>query len=105
MKGTVDLQLPDFPASLLPRIDRYQQLLEEANPGVPFTRTASVTSLIARALAEIEGRPQNGRRKGSERRQGQRGRDRRQFNRRWRDDRVAEAQNEVVRSQRSAGPM
>lgn len=102
MKGTVDLQLPDFPASLLPRLDRYQQLLEEANPGVPFTRTACVTSLIARALAEIEGRPENGRRKGAERRQGQRGRDRRQFHRRWRDDRILEAQNEVVRGLRGS---
>jgi hypothetical protein len=100
MKGTVDLQLPDFPASLLPRIDRYQQLLEEANPGVTFTRTACVTSLVARALAEIEGMPQKGRRKGSERRQGQRGRERRRFHRRWRDDRIAEAHNEVVRDLR-----
>src|SRR3989337_4286722 len=44
MKGTVDLELPDFPISLLPRIDRYAQLLEEANPGLKFNRTACVTS-------------------------------------------------------------
>ena len=100
MKGTVDLQLSEFPTSLLPRVDRYQKLLEEANPGVQFSRTACVTSLIARALAEIEAQPQNGRRKGSERRQGQRGGDRRQFNRRWRDDRIAEAHSEVVRDLR-----
>jgi hypothetical protein len=105
MKGTVDLQLPEFPTSLLPRIDRYQQLLEEANPGVAFTRTACVTSLVARALAEIEGRPNQGRRKGLERRQGRRGRDRRQLSRRWRDTLIAEAQNDVVRSLRESLPM
>jgi len=100
MKGTVDLELTEFPASLLPRIDHYQQLLEERNPGIQFTRTACVTHLLVGALAEIEGRAQNGRRKGSERRQGQRGQERRQLNRRWRDDRIAEAQTEVVRDLR-----
>ena len=105
MKGTVELQLQEFPASLLPRIDRYQQLLEEANPGVQFSRTACVTSLIARALAEIEAQPQNGRRKGSERRQGQRGRERRHLNRRWRDDLIADAQTEVVSDLRGPAHM
>ncbi len=96
MKGTVDLQLPDFPSSLLPRLDRYQQLLEETNPGVQFTRTACVTSLVTRALAEIEGQTQNGRRKGSERRQGRRGLERRELDRRWRDNLMADAQKDVV---------
>jgi len=105
MKGTVDLQLPEFPASLLPRIDRYQQLLEEANPGVPLNRTACVTSLIVRALAEIEGRTHSGRRKGSERRQGRRSRDRRQFTRRWRDALVSDAQNQVLADLRDATNM
>ncbi|MGH6691847.1 MAG: hypothetical protein ACREF4_14345 [Gammaproteobacteria bacterium] len=105
MKGTVDLQLPEFPASLLPRIDRYRQLLEEANPGVTFSRTACVTSLVARVLAEIEERPNNGRRKGSERRQGRRGRDRRQFHRRWRDIVIADAHKQVVSDLRSATKM
>ena len=102
MKGTVDLELSDFPISLLPRIDRFAQLLEEANPGLKFNRTACVTSLVVRALAEVEGQSAWGRRGGSERRQGQRGRDRRQLRRRWRDDLIADAQNEVVSNLRDA---
>ena len=96
MKGTVDLQLQDFPSSLLPRIDRYAQLLEEANPGVQFTRTACVTTLLSRALAEIEGQSACGRRNGSERRQGLRGRDRRQAVRRWRDNLIENAEKDVL---------
>jgi len=102
MKGTVDLELPDFPISLLPRIDRFAQLLEEANPGLKFNRTACVTSLVARALAEVEGQSGWGRRRGSERRQGQRGTDRRQLRRRWRDDLIADAQHEVLSNLRDA---
>ena len=55
MKGTVNLQLQDFPSFLLSRIVRYAQLLEKANPGVKCTRTACITSLLSRSLAEIEG--------------------------------------------------
>ncbi len=58
MKGMIDLQLPEFPASLLPRIDRYQQLLEETNPGVQFSRTACVTSLIARTRRDRSTAPE-----------------------------------------------
>ena len=105
MKGTVDLELPEFPESLLPRIDRYRQRLEEANPGVVFTRTACVTSLVARALAEIEGRADNGRRKGAERRQGRRGPDRRRFHRRWRDTAITDAHDQVMSDLQSSAHM
>ncbi len=50
-----DLNLPDFPPSLLARIDRYIALLEELNPGYTWTRSTAVASLLARSLAEIEG--------------------------------------------------
>jgi hypothetical protein len=100
MKGTVDLELLDFPSSLLPRIDRYRQLLEEANPGVKFSRTVCVTTLLSRALAELEGQASWGRRKGSDRRQGLRGRDRRQNLRRWRDNVMDDAQRDIVISLR-----
>ncbi|HEY7699358.1 MAG TPA: hypothetical protein VIE88_13130 [Vicinamibacteria bacterium] len=50
-----DLLLPNFPPSLLARLDRYIELLEELNPGYKWTRGAAVASLLARALAEIEG--------------------------------------------------
>jgi hypothetical protein len=50
-----DLLLPNFPPSLLVRLDRYVELLEELNPGYKWTRGAAVASLLARALAEIEG--------------------------------------------------
>ena len=96
MKGIDNLQLQDFPSSLLSRIDRYAQLLEEANPGVKFTRTACVTNLLSRALAEIEGQSAWGRRKGDERRQGLRGRDRRRDVRRWRDNLMEDAKKEVL---------
>ena len=55
MKGTTDLELPGFPSSLIARVDQYARLLDEANPGVKFSRTACVTTLLSRALAEIEG--------------------------------------------------
>lgn len=50
-----DLVLPDFPPSLLARIDRYIQLLEELNPGYKWSRSEAMASLLTRALAEIEG--------------------------------------------------
>lgn len=50
-----DLILTDFPPSLLARLDRYIELLEELNPGYKWTRSSAVASLLARALAEIEG--------------------------------------------------
>ncbi len=50
-----DLVLNDFPPSLLARIDRYIELLEELNPGYQWTRSNAVASLLARSLAEIEG--------------------------------------------------
>ncbi len=50
-----DLILSDFPPSLLARIDRYIQLLEELNPGYKWTRSEATASLLTRALAEIEG--------------------------------------------------
>lgn len=102
MKGTADLRLQDFPSSLLSRIDRYAQLLEEINPGVKFTRTACVTSLLSRALAEIEGQSSWGRRRGADRRQGLRGRDRRQNVRRWRDTLMEDAERDVVNTLRDA---
>jgi hypothetical protein len=102
MKGNVDLQLPDFPSSLLSRIDRYAQLLEEVNPGVKFTRTACVTSLLSRALAEIEGQSAWGRRRVDERRQGLRGGERRKDARRWRDNLMEDAEKEVLNSLRDA---
>jgi hypothetical protein len=50
-----DLVLNSFPPSLLVRIDRYIELLEELNPGYKWTRSNAVASLLARSLAEIEG--------------------------------------------------
>jgi hypothetical protein len=50
-----DLVLSNFPPSLLDRLDRYIELLEELNPGYTWTRSTAVASLLARALAEIEG--------------------------------------------------
>jgi hypothetical protein len=50
-----DLILTNFPPSLLVRIDRYIELLEELNPGYKWTRSNAVASLLARSLAEIEG--------------------------------------------------
>ncbi len=105
MQGTVNLQLQDFPTSLLSRIDRYAQLLEEFNPGVKFTRGACVTSLLSRALAEIEGQSAWGRRKGSEHRQGLRGRDRRRNVRRWRDNLMEDAEKDVLNNLRDRPPL
>ena len=50
-----DLVLTNFPPSLLVRIDRYIELLEELNPGYKWTRSNAVASLLSRPLAEIEG--------------------------------------------------
>jgi hypothetical protein len=50
-----DLVLPNFPPSLLARLDRYIELLEELNPGYKWTRGEAMASLLARALAEVEG--------------------------------------------------
>jgi hypothetical protein len=43
-----DLLLRDFPPSLLVRLDRYIELLEDLNPGYRWTRGAAVASLLAR---------------------------------------------------------
>lgn len=73
-----DLLLRDFPDSLLERIDAYIRVLEELNPGQTWSRTSCVSSLLARSLAEIEGSQLRwNRRKGPERRQSDRGTDRR----------------------------
>lgn len=77
-----DLILADFPESLVPRIDRFGQRLEAANPGVSFNRTDYVTALLVRVLAEIEGEEVTERRQNSERRRAQRGPDRRKIVRR-----------------------
>ena len=42
-----DLVLTNFPPSLLVRLDRYIELLEELNPGYQWTRSAAVASLLA----------------------------------------------------------
>lgn len=60
-----DLVLTNFPPSLLVRLDRYIELLEELNPGYKWTRSSAVASLLGRALSEIEGAEvRNRRRKG-----------------------------------------
>jgi hypothetical protein len=50
-----DLVLPNFPTSLLARVDRYIEILEALNPGFQWTRAEAMASLLARALAEVEG--------------------------------------------------
>ena len=50
-----DLVLPNFPDSILERVDAYIKLLEELNPGRTWTRTAAISTLLVRALAEVEG--------------------------------------------------
>lgn len=61
--------LPDFPDSLLARVDCYIELLEKLNPGEKWTRTSCIASLLTRSLAEIEGAELRwSRRRGEDRR-------------------------------------
>ena len=74
-----DLVLPDFPDSILERVDAYIELLEELNPGRTWTRSAAISTLLVRALAEVEGSELKwSRRQGSDRRDRGRGFERRQ---------------------------
>ena len=74
-----DLVLPDFPDSMLERVDAYIKLLEELNPGQTWTRTSAISTLLVRALAEVEGSELRwSRRKGDDRRDRGRGFERRQ---------------------------
>lgn len=50
-----DLLLPDFPDSMLERIDRCIELLGRLNSGQTWSRTQCVSTLLGRALAQIEG--------------------------------------------------
>jgi len=73
-----DLVLPDFPSSLVKRVDAYIKLLEELNPGQRWSRTACISTLLQRALAAVEGAELRwSRRAGAERRGASRGEDRR----------------------------
>ena len=74
-----DLVLPDFPDSILERVDAYIKLLEELNPGRTWTRTSAISTLLVRALAEVEGSELKwSRRSGEDRRDRGRGFERRQ---------------------------
>jgi len=74
-----DLGLPNFPDSILDRVDAYIKLLEELNPGRTWTRTSAISTLLVRALAEIEGSELRwSRRSGGDRRDRGRGPERRQ---------------------------
>ena len=74
-----DLVLPDFPDSILERLDAYIELLEELNPGRTWTRSAAISTLLVRALAEVEGSELRwSRRSGEDRRDRGRGPERRQ---------------------------
>jgi hypothetical protein len=75
-----DLLLADFPPSLIARIDRYVELLEELNPGYQWTRSSAVATLLARSLAEVEGAELRSRRRSgvADRRAEPRAPDRRQ---------------------------
>lgn len=74
-----DLVLPNFPDSLLERVDNYIKLLEELNPGQTWSRTSAISTLLVRALAEIEGAEVRwSRRSGKDRRARGRGFERRQ---------------------------
>lgn len=74
-----DLVLPDFPDSLVERLDSYIELLEELNPGQKWSRSAAITTLLVRALAEVEGAELRwSRRHGGDRRERGRGFERRQ---------------------------
>ena len=43
-----------FPDPLVKRIDRHAQRMEQATPGVTFSRADAVRSLLTRALDEAE---------------------------------------------------
>ncbi len=75
-----DLVLPNFPSSLVERIDRYIDVLEELNPGYRWTRSAAIASLLSRPLAEFEGAEVRSRRRSgvADRRTAPRGADRRE---------------------------
>ena len=74
-----DLVLPNFPESLLERLDAYIKLLEELNPGQTWTRSAAISTFLVRALAEVEGSELRwSRRRGTDRRDRGRGFERRQ---------------------------
>lgn len=74
-----DLVLPNFPDSLVERVDEYIKLLEKLNPGRTWSRPAAVQTLLARALAEVEGAEVRwSRRSGDDRRTRGRGFERRQ---------------------------
>ena len=74
-----DLVLPNFPDSLLERLDAYIELLEELNPGRTWSRSAAISTLLVRALAEVEGTELRwSRRRGRDRRDRGRGFERRQ---------------------------
>jgi hypothetical protein len=90
-----DFTLPDFPTSLIPRIDKFGERLQAANPGASFTRTDYVTALLVRVLAEIEGEEVSEQRQGSERRRTQRGPDRRQVVRRNQDRAVQHVERQI----------
>ncbi|GMR24485.1 MAG: hypothetical protein BMS9Abin37_3035 [Acidobacteriota bacterium] len=74
-----DLVLTTFPDSLLERVDSYIKLLEELNPGRTWSRTSAISTLLVRALAEVEGSELRwSRRTGRDRRDRGRGFERRQ---------------------------
>lgn len=74
-----ELVLPNFPDSLLERIDAYIELLEELNPGQEWSRSAAIATLLVRSLAEVEGAELRwSRRAGDDRRERGRGFERRQ---------------------------
>ena len=74
-----DLVLPNFPDSLLERIDAYIELLEELNPGQEWSRASAISTLLVRSLAEVEGAELRwSRRHGNDRRERGRGFERRQ---------------------------
>jgi hypothetical protein len=74
-----DLVLSNFPPSLLDRVDRYIELLEELNPGYKWTRSEAMASLLVRALAEVEGAALRNRRRIADRRVEPQSSDRREF--------------------------
>ena len=74
-----DLVLPNFPDSILERVDAYIKLLEKLNPGRTWSRASAISTLLVRALAEVEGSELRwSRRSGTDRRDRGRGPERRQ---------------------------
>ena len=74
-----DLVLPNFPGSLLERVDAYIKVLEERNPGRTWSRPSAISTLVLRSLAEVEGAELRwSRRRGKDRRTRGRGFERRQ---------------------------